>query len=121
MIVHEKNINFKSCLSSTNSGNFWDVMKQQIETLDPALLPLQQGLVHGSYVTDDPINAVILDCSEAEDHLQIKAGIFYNSIIAGCSCADDPTPIDTNQEYCVLEFEVNKETGVAEVRLLQEL
>ena len=107
-------------LLGVSSSSAKEMIKQQIEQLDPSLLPLQQGLTHGSHVTDDPVNAVILDSSEVEDSIRIKAGIFFQSIIAGCSCADDPTPIDTNQEYCELEFSIDKSTGEASVKLLED-
>lgn len=97
-----------------------DLVKQAIENLDPDALPLQQGLSHGSHVSDEPVNAIIIDYTEELDLIRAKTGIFYSSIIAGCSCADDPTPIDTNQEYCVLQFVIDKNTGEAEVELLPE-
>lgn len=102
-------------LSAWQTVDFQDVVKLEIEKLDTALLPLQQGLTHGSHVTDDPVNVVILGSTSTEDSICVKAGIFYKSVIAGCSCADDPTPIDTNQEYCELEFTIDKNTGEATV------
>ena len=44
---------------------------------------------------------MLLSASEDAGLLRVKAGIFYTGIIAGCSCADDPTPIDELNEYCV--------------------
>ena len=50
----------------------------------------------------------------------VKAGIFYTGIIAGCSCADDPTPLDEQNEYCELELNINKETAETTIVLLEE-
>lgn len=105
---------------SWNVNEIKETVKQRIEQLDPVSLPLQRGLTHGSHVTGDPIKAIIIDCSVEQYLVRIKAGIFFSSIIAGCNCADDPTPVDTLQEYCVLEFRINKENGEAEIRLLPE-
>lgn len=113
-------IRLANSLKNLHTNNFKDVVKSDIELLDPALLPLNQGLSQGSYVTDDPVKAVIIDCFEEQNVIKVKAGIFYSSIIAGCSCADDPTPVDTIQEYCVLEFDISKETGETSVKLLPE-
>lgn len=99
---------------------FQDVIKQEIEELNSSSLPLQQALVRGSHVIDEPIKAVIIKAFDDEDSIKVKAGVFYSSIIAGCSCADDPTPIDTNQEYCELEFIIDKSTGEATVKLLED-
>lgn len=61
---------------------------------------------------------MILDQSEDADLIRVKAGIFYTGIIAGCSCADDPTPIAEQSEYCVVQLCIDKasvETAVMQV------
>ncbi len=93
--------------------------KRAIKAIDPRLLPLQQGLSHGSHALDEGIEAVILRKEASGDMLKIKAGIFYKSIIAGCSCADDPTPIDELTEYCEVEFVIDKATGETRVSLAE--
>jgi len=52
--------------------------------------------------------------------IRVKAGIFYTGVIAGCSCADDPTPIDEQNEYCVVQFDIDRTTADATVTLLAE-
>ena len=100
------------------SDDFKKISKEEIQNIDPTLLPLQQGLSHSSYVADDDISVIILNVSERNDTLHIKTGIFYSGIIAGCSCSDDPTPTDVQNEYCELQFEVNKNTAETSVKLL---
>lgn len=63
---------------------------------------------------------MIIGVAEENEYIRVKAGIFYQSIIAGCSCADDPTPIDTNQEYCVVQFIIDKSSSAAKVELIEE-
>ena len=86
--------------------------------MDPALLPLQQGLSLSSYVGKSPVSAIILNTTEKTDSIQIKAGIFYTGIIAGCSCSDDPSPTDEQNEYCEVQFTINKTTAETTVTLL---
>lgn len=86
--------------------------------MDPALLPLQQGLSLSSYVGKSPVSAIILNTTEKTDSIQIKAGIFYTGIIAGCSCSDDPSPTDEQNEYCEVQFTINKDTAETTVTLL---
>ena len=86
--------------------------------MDPALLPLQQGLSLSSYVGKSPVSAIILNTTEKTDSIQIKAGIFYTGIIAGCSCSDDPSPTDEQNEYCEVQFTINKNTAETTVTLL---
>ena len=45
-------------------------------------------------------------------------GIFYTGVVAGCSCADDPTPVEEQHEYCEVLIEINRATAEAVIRLL---
>ena len=105
-------------LQSYNDPDFKNILKNEIQNIDPALLPLQQGLSLSSYVGKSPFSAVILNTSEETDFIQVKTGIFYTGIIAGCSCSDDPSPTDEQNEYCEVQFTINKNTAEATIMLL---
>ena len=105
-------------LQASHSPEFNKALKNEIQDLDPNLLPLQQGLSLSSYVGKTPFSVVILNVSEEADYIKIKVGIFYTGIIAGCSCSDDPSPTDEQNEYCNLLFSVNKNTADTDVVLL---
>jgi hypothetical protein len=107
-------------LAAWGSPDFKMVLKQEIETLGAGQLPLQQGLSTSSYALDTQLSAMIIDVAEAADCLRVKAGIFYTGIIAGCSCADDPTPVDENTEYCVVQLVIDKTTAGTTVMLLAD-
>lgn len=113
-------IQLKKSLKAWSTQGFQDVLQQEIAQLDRDLLPLQQGLTISSHVTDRPVQAMILDQSEDADLIRVKAGIFYIGLIAGCSCADDPTPIAEQNEYCVLQFCIDKQTAQTTVTLVTE-
>jgi hypothetical protein len=102
------------------TSGFMDALKQEIEQLDAGALPLQQGLSRSSYVTERPFQAMILRVSEEARSIQVKAGIFYTGVIAGCSCADDPTPIDEQNEYCEVQFVIDRNTGETTATLLPQ-
>lgn len=93
-------------------------MKSEIQAIDPDLLPLQQGLSLSSYVGKTPFSTLILSITDKPDSIQVKAGIFYTGIIAGCSCSDDPSPTDEQNEYCELLFVINKQTAATAITLL---
>ena len=112
-------IRLTKTLNAWGSASFEAVLKAEIEQLDAGLLPLQQGLSSTSHVTDSPHQAIIMRVSDDEDFIRVKAGIFYSGIIAGCSCADDPTPIDEQTEYCEVQIEINRMTAEATVVLLE--
>jgi len=86
------------------------VAKVELNRLPAGVLPLQQGLKQSSHVSDEPFSVVILNVSETEEELRIKCSVFYAGIIAGCSCADDPTPTGTINEHCEVEFLIDKQT-----------
>lgn len=99
---------------------FESVLKREVAALDPTALPLQQALSLSSHVADAPIQATVLAAGEDAGRLRVKAGIFYSGIIAGCNCADDPTPMSEQAEYCVLGFDINLATAEATVTLLPD-
>ncbi len=107
-----------SSLQAWNSDAFKCTFKQEVCALDAKLLPLQQGLQNSSYAISDKLSMIILEVNHDDGRIIIKAGLLYNGIIAGCSCADDPTPTDETNEYCDVEFCINKLTAEASVRLL---
>jgi hypothetical protein len=111
-------IYFSKSVAAMGSPFFKETFKGEVESLDSQLLPLQQGLTLGSSVSDSKFSAMMISVSEEAEFIFAKAGIFYSSIIAGCNCADDPSPIDEQTEYCEVEFEINKETAEATVKLL---
>lgn len=120
MLTDNLKIPFDKALEARGSDDFKAIVQHEIEQLDPSLLPLQQGLSKGSYVVEEPFKAIIINVAENNNIIVVKAGIFYQSIIAGCNCADDPTPVDTEEEYCVLQFDINRDTGETSVQLLEE-
>ena len=107
-------------LHAWGTPDFKRILKSEIEQLDASQLPLQQGLSIGSYALDNKLDVIVIDAAEAEGHIRAKVGIFYTSIIAGCSCADDPTPVDENNEYCVVQLDINTSTAETTLTLLAD-
>jgi hypothetical protein len=107
-------------LIAWGSQDFNDILKKEIEQMEAEQLPLQQGLSTGSYAIDDKLNVIIIGVSEEAGFIRAKAGIFYTGIIAGCSCADDPTPVNEESEYCVVQLDIDKLTAETTVTFLAE-
>lgn len=108
----------KLSLSHWGSNGFNDSLKEAIIAMDIHQLPLQQALSQSSHVSDSKINVIILNTSDNENSIIAKVGIFYYGIIAGSCCSDDPTPVDEIQEYCELEFLIDKTTSEYTTTLL---
>lgn len=110
----------------TRTVNAWGqpdfnaVLKRDIEQLSIDELPLQEGLSGTSCVAPTDFDAMIISVSEGDGVIRAKAGIFYKGILGGCSCADDPTPVEEESEYCVVQFDINKVTAETAVALVVE-
>lgn len=113
-------IKLSKTLQAFDSDTYKDIVKQEIQAIEADLLPLQKGLSQSSYVSKTPFSVVILNTTEDADTLKVKTGIFYTGIIAGCSCSDDPSPTDEQNEYCEILFSINKNTAETYILLLAD-
>lgn len=107
-------------LSAWNTAGFGETFRHEVEQLDADLLPLQQGLSGTSSVADEPFKVILIRATEAGGCIRVKAGVFYAGMLGGCSCADDPTPLEAQPEYCELWFEIDKHSGEARVGLVPD-
>jgi hypothetical protein len=107
-------------LAAWGTPDFSATLKQDLEQLNADHLPLQSGLSRSSYVQDEPITALISAVSEEPGFIHARAGIFYTGGIAGCSCSDDPTPGESQNEYCEVLVIIDKATAQASFTLLAE-
>ena len=113
-------IKLLNALKAWGTSDFESVLKDEIQKIDVELLPLQDGLSQSSYVSDADIGVVILNLTETSDLIRAKTGILYAGIIAGSCCADDPTPVCEQAEYCEVLFDIDKNTAETTVTLLKE-
>lgn len=108
-------------MQAWGTSDFKATLKQEVECLNVDMLPLQQGLSTGNYVLANPHTAMVCGVSETEKFICVTAGIFYQSVISGCSCVDDPTPVNENSEYCEIRLVIDKATAQTTVTLVTGL
>ncbi len=113
-------IRLSQVLNAWGTPDFETVLKQEIAQLDTAQLPLQQGLINGNYVADTPLTVVINRIAETDHAILVTAGIFYEGLLGGCSCAGDPTTASKSSEYCEVRLDINKTTAETTVALVTE-
>lgn len=111
-------INLINALQAWGSPGFESTLKDEIQALDAASLPLQQGLAQSSHVSGEAFTPVIISTQVMRDKVLVKSGIFYSGIIAGSCCADDPTTVCEQTEYCEVLFEIDKVSGDTRVTLV---
>jgi len=106
-------------LKAWNTDSFAATFKQEILSLDARHLPLQEGLRNSSYAVSEKLAVMVLSSEQDDTSITIKAGLFYNGIIAGCNCADDPTPVDETNEYCEVFIRINQQTSHSTIELIR--
>ena len=111
-------LRFSRALNAWGTPEFNDILVQEIEQLTIDQLPLQQGLSTGSHALDNKLRAMIISIADEENCIRARAGIFYTGVIAGCSCADDPTAVNEESEYCEVQLDIDKATAGTTVVLL---
>lgn len=114
-------IRLSTAAKAWGTEGFYHALKHELEQLPAGALPLQAALRMSSYVVDQsPISAMVIKANEHNGKLRAKVGIFFSGILGGCACADDPTPVNENAEYCVLAVDIALPTGEASFTLLNE-
>jgi hypothetical protein len=111
-------IRLTKTLDAWGTRYFDAFLKKEIEQLSTEQLPLQEGLSAGSYALGDKIEAMVINSSEHDGFIRARVGIFYSGILAGCSCADDPTPVEPQPEYCEVQVDIDRGTAEATIVLL---
>lgn len=107
-------------LSAWGGPGFEATFRQELAGLGVEGLPLQQGLTGSSYATGARPQVMVIRATEADGAIRVRAGVFYTGIIAGCSCADDPTPVEEQAEYCMLQVDIDRVTGAATIALVED-
>ncbi|VAW72189.1 hypothetical protein MNBD_GAMMA12-2065 [hydrothermal vent metagenome] len=107
-------------LKAWGTGTFRSVLLDEIGSIEHKYLPLQEGLSLSSYVSDFGISVLLLKITETSSDIIAKIGIFYAGVIVGSCCADDPTPVCEQTEYCEVQFNIKKITAEATIVLLSE-
>ena len=107
-------------LTAWNTPDFKPVLKHELQQVNKKRLPLQQGLTLSNHVADTDISVMLLNAQENEQTLVLKVLVFYNGIVAGDCCADDPTPICERPEQCTLKLTIHKPNGETDVTLLAD-
>ena len=108
----------KDAVQAWGTRDFGNVLKEELENIGLKGLPLQEGLSSSSVALDDQLQVVLLGIEDDSDRIFVTASLFYTGIIAGCSCADDPSPVEAQNEHCDIIVSIRKSSGQASIRLL---
>ncbi|MCP3849917.1 MAG: glucosamine--fructose-6-phosphate aminotransferase [Gammaproteobacteria bacterium] len=97
-----------NALKDWKSEDFKKTLKHELESLADGVLPLDRATCQGGKADGNNISALINTATETETSIQVNVGVFFNEIIAGCNCGDDPMSENT---YCDLLVTIDKTTA----------
>jgi hypothetical protein len=103
-------------LTAWGAPDFPAALKRELEA-QAGQLPLQQALAGSNAVSGEAIEVMVISHQGGSDCIHAKVGVFFSGIVAGCSCADDPTPVEAQNEYCELRVDIDRRTAAADVRI----
>jgi hypothetical protein len=103
-------------LDAWGKPDFNAVFKHDIEQLDPSALPLQHTVFNGGA----GISAVVIGAADDSDLIRAKAGVFYAAMQGFSHCEDDAGPVDEQNEYCELQFDIDKKTAETAITRIGE-
>ncbi|CDW94333.1 MULTISPECIES: hypothetical protein [Thiomonas] len=106
--------------SAWTQPNFGAVLLAELQQTGALIDPLQQGIRRGSHALTDDVSLMVLQRSEGDDDLRVKAGLSYFSIIPGCACEADPTPMSELPEYVELRVAIRRTDSAATLELLDD-
>ena len=112
-------IRLPQVIAAQGTPDFESVFKQSMAALG-GVLPLQTGLTAGSYALEKPLEVMLIRSSETDDAIEVKAGIFYESLTPGCACAGDPTVESEQNEHITVLVTIDKYSAEATFQLLDE-
>lgn len=94
-----------------------ETFKDELASVDLDELPLQQGMTRGSVALGDDLSAMVIRTESTDERVRVHAGLFFSSLVAGCACANDPTPENEDAEYIEAVFDIDRPDGATTVTL----
>lgn len=99
-------------LAAWGSEDFAEVLKDELAALGPDALPLVTATGHAD---TRGLSLSLIRQVEADGALQLRVGVFFQQILAGCSCGDDPV---REPAYCELELVIDRVDACADINSL---
>ncbi len=111
-------INLRNAVNAWGTPAFNGILKAELEKMGVKQLPLQQGLSFSHVALDTHVKVILLSSTEIGNSIIAKVSVFYTGIISGCHCADDPHPVDEQNEYCEIQLDIQKTSADTIISLL---
>jgi hypothetical protein len=104
-----------AALAAWGSDAFAAALKREIEALGPDVLPLQRATTRGGLVDAAGFEVTVISTSDDAGPLQARLGVFFQELIGGCSCGEEPVAASA---YCELQLEIDRSSAAAAFSVL---
>ena len=104
-------------LKHWNSARFDAALKSELAGLEDGILPLQQAATHGGMIDCNSLSLTLISTTDNQASLVARVGIFFNEIVGGCACGDEPFEANA---YCVIDISLDKTTAAAQFALVDD-
>ena len=98
-------------LAAWGGDAFAATLKAELGAVPPAELPLHR-LARTGHALDTKVSVTLLKSRETADAIEVRLGVFFEEILPGCSCGDEPEP---QPAYGELVLHIDKATARAEL------
>jgi hypothetical protein len=101
------------------SDGFADGLARHLESLGSDALGLARAGSLGGLVDPASVRAVVMNVNDGGEAIRAEVGIFFEELLIGCNCSDDPTPV-SQTGYCRLRIEIDRLKAEATITHLSE-
>lgn len=102
----------KKAVAAYRTDRFIAELQAGLAALGADQLCLHQATVMGGHVDADQISVTVLSVVDEDAGPVARVGVFFNEVLGGCSCHDDPV---ATPAYC--ELDVGLDAGTGEVMI----
>lgn len=96
-------------LAAWGGDAFAPALKAEVQALGPAALPLHR-LASTGHALDTRVSVTLIASRESDETIVARLGVFFEEILPGCSCGDEP---EAQPAYGELVLRIDKATGLA--------
>lgn len=88
-------IRLPNTLRDAGEKHFAATLADELKLLPTGSLPLHLATTQGGMVDDSDIAVSVLNSHTSETEVRCKITVFFDELVSGCNCADDPSPDHT--------------------------
>lgn len=110
-------IRLPNTLGAWQSDSFASTLKRELGELPPGVLPLHEGTSQGGLVEEASVDFTLAWYVDRGARIHARVGAFFQEIVGGCSCGEDPMLVPA---HCELDVSIDKDSGEARVTLAPE-